>query len=71
MRDGSQVLKAVELLLQRHDPVLREFLLKEKAQYAQVRRTVSDKMAEDGRGRVQEIDAYLALIGEALAYDGM
>ena len=60
-----------KLLLQRHDPVLREFLLKEKAQYAQVRRTVSDKMAEDGRGRVQEIDAYLALIGEALAYDGM
>lgn len=36
-----------------------------------MRRTVSDKMAEDGRGRVQEIDAYLALIGEALAYDGM
>lgn len=60
-----------KLLLQRHDPVLREFLLKEKAKYAQVRRTVSDKMAEDGRGRVQEIDAYLALIGEALAYDGM
>ena len=58
-------------LLQRHDPVLREFLLKEKNQYAQVRRTVAGKMAEDSRGRVQEIDAYLALIEEALAYDGM